>query len=260
MSLDLPRELVKLGLNRLELRFSSVRSGPETYYLERQRSGLLGFRLQWISRSMRLLITRICRSLTIRAPKLTHLPADGATTSTSELEPTKTPSAAILDDPSRPASREARVLVKKIVSAKKPSLQTQRAMGRRSEDGPVVRGAPDRPRGWRAAPSVAERGAGWEIQRLEAGRCSISAPVSVVKTTEPGFGDDSHLARWLHLAWPGGVAVERLVRPRCERGAPSVPRGFVIRTCGREMQALAGTSEYLTGTALFFLPSPSRVR
>ncbi len=69
-------------------------------------------------------------------------------------------------------------------------------------------------RGCCAAPSVARRLAGWQIQRLEAGRRSGSAVVSVVETTDLGLGDDSPLARRLNLARPGSVAVEGLVGPR----------------------------------------------
>ena len=75
-------------------------------------------------------------------------------------------------------------------------------------------GFSDRPRGCCAAPSVAGRRAGWEIQRLEAGRRSGGAAVSVVETTDPGLGHDPSLARWLYLAGAGSVAVERLVGPR----------------------------------------------
>jgi hypothetical protein len=48
----------------------------------------------------------------------------------------------------------------------------------------------DRPRGCGAAPSVARRLAGWQIQRREAGRRSGSAAVSVAETTDLGLGDD----------------------------------------------------------------------
>ena len=71
----------------------------------------------------------------------------------------------------------------------------------------------DRPCGRCAAPSVARRVVGWQIQRLEAGRYSGSAPVAVVEATDLGLGHDPSLARWLYLARPGSVAVERLVGP-----------------------------------------------
>ena len=48
---------------------------------------------------------------------------------------------------------------------------------------------------------------------LEAGLYSGSAPVAVMEATDPGLGHDSPLARWLYLARPGGVAIERLVGP-----------------------------------------------
>ncbi len=66
----------------------------------------------------------------------------------------------------------------------------------------------------RAAPSVARGLAGWQIERLEAGRSSGRASVSVVETTDPALGHDPAPARWLDLARSGSVVVEGLVGPR----------------------------------------------
>ena len=98
---------------------------------------------------------------------------------------------------------------------RKQALQTGPAMGRWMGRPASDPGFSDRPRDRCAGPSVARRLVGWQIQRLEAGRCSGSASVSVVKATDLRLGDDSPLARWIHLAWPGGgVPIEGPVGPR----------------------------------------------
>jgi hypothetical protein len=52
---------------------------------------------------------------------------------------------------------------------------------------------------------------GWQIQRLEAGRSSGGASVSVVETTDLGLGHDPPLARRFNLVRPASVAFEGLV-------------------------------------------------
>jgi hypothetical protein len=61
---------------------------------------------------------------------------------------------------------------------------------------------------------VARRLAGWQIQRLDFGRRSGGAAVSVVENTDLGLGHDPPLARRLHLARRGRVAIGRQVGSR----------------------------------------------
>ena len=96
----------------------------------------------------------------------------------------------------------------------KPSRQTGRRWADGWEDQPPMPGFFESRCGRCAPLSVARRLAGRQIQRLEAGRRSGSASVSVVETANLGLGDDPPLARWFYLPRTGCVAFEGLVGPR----------------------------------------------
>jgi hypothetical protein len=108
----------------------------------------------------------------------------------------------------RPVCRSIRSSQPEAISADRPAMGGW--MGRAASDS----GFSDRPRGCRAAPSVARRVAGWQREEHEAGGRLCSASVSVVETANLGLGHDPPLARWFYLPRTGCVAFEGLVGPR----------------------------------------------